>query len=137
MTEIEHRMTNSFSICYHLFQSDQMWIFLFDMFQNTETLLIIGAMITNESWRQEFIALRRERLRQAQALGSLPLLVLGREQSEMARRQKELDELTALSTAGKLIIAKDSGHEIHLYRPDLVVQAIREVVTNARSKKSG
>ena len=43
--------------------------------------------------------------------------------------------MTALSSAGKLIIAKDSGHEIHLYRPELVVQAIREVVTAARAKK--
>ena len=94
------------------------------------------ALITNESWRQEFIALRRERLSQAHALGSLPFLVLGREQSDMARRQKELDELKALSSAGKLVIAKDSGHEIHLYRPDLVVQAIREVVTAARDKMS-
>ena len=57
------------------------------------------ALITNESWRQEFIALRRERLRQAHALGSLPLIVLGREQSDMARRQKDLDALTALSSA--------------------------------------
>jgi len=92
--------------------------------------------VTNESWRQEFIALRRERLRQAHVLGSLPLIVLGRKQSDMARRQKELNELTALSSAGKLIIAKDSGHEIHLYQPDAVVQAIREVVTAARGKKS-
>src|SRR5439155_24986539 len=96
--------------------------------------LVSLAMITNESWRQEFIALRRERLRQAHALGSLPLIVLGREKS--ARRQKELDELTALSSAGKLVIAKDSGHEIHLYQPDLVVQAIREVVSAARGQKS-
>jgi hypothetical protein len=92
------------------------------------------AMTTNESWRQEFIALRRERLRQAHALGSLPLIVLGRKETD--KRQKELDELTALSSAGKLVIAKDSGHEIHLYRPDLVVEAIREVVTAARGKKS-
>jgi pimeloyl-ACP methyl ester carboxylesterase len=92
--------------------------------------------ITDESWRQEFIALRRERLRQAHALGSLPLIVLGRKQDDMARRQKELDALTALSSVGKLIIAKDSGHQIHLYKPDLVVQAIREVVTAARGKKS-
>src|SRR5262249_52159345 len=95
------------------------------------------AMITNESWRQEFIALRRERLRQVHVLGSLPLIVLGRQQSDMAKRQKDLDALTALSSAGKLIIAKDSGHEIHLYRPDVVVQAIRDVVTAARGKASG
>jgi hypothetical protein len=39
--------------------------------------------------------------------------------------------------AGKLIIAKDSGHEIRLYRPNLLVRAIREVVTEARSKRPG
>jgi hypothetical protein len=88
---------------------------------------------TDESWRQEFIALRRERLHQAHALGSLPLIVLGRKQS--AKRQKELDDLTALSSAGKLIIAENSGHEIHLYRPELLVQAIREVVNAARQKQ--
>jgi hypothetical protein len=49
-------------------------------------------------------------------------------------KHKELDELTALSSAGKLVIAKDSGHEIHLYHPELVVQAIREVVTAARQR---
>jgi pimeloyl-ACP methyl ester carboxylesterase len=89
--------------------------------------------VTDESWRQEFIALRRERLHQGHALGDLPLMVLGRKES--AKRQKELNDLAALSRAGKLVIAKGSGHEIHLYRPELVVQAIREVVTAARDKK--
>jgi pimeloyl-ACP methyl ester carboxylesterase len=92
-------------------------------------------MVTAESWRQEFIALRRERLRQAPALGSLPLVVLGRKQNDSERRERHLAELKALSSAGKLIMAGESGHEIHLYRPELVVQAIREVVTVARDKK--
>ena len=98
---------------------------------------IYQELVTSESWRQEFIALRRERLRQEHSLGSLPLIVLGRKQSDWEMRQRHLAELTALSSAGKLILAKDSGHEIHLYRPDLVVEAIREVVTAARGKKSG
>jgi pimeloyl-ACP methyl ester carboxylesterase len=92
-------------------------------------------LTTNESWRQEFIALRRERLRRDHALGSLPLIVLGRKQSDWEVRKRHLDELKALSSAGKLIIADKSGHEIHLYRPELVVDAIREVVTAARGKK--
>jgi pimeloyl-ACP methyl ester carboxylesterase len=96
--------------------------------------LVRLVMSTDESWRQEFIALRRERLRQAHVLGGLPLIVLGRKESD--RRQKELHDLTALSRAGKLIIAKDSGHEIHRYRPELVVEAIRVVVIAARGKKS-
>jgi pimeloyl-ACP methyl ester carboxylesterase len=91
--------------------------------------------IAAESWRQEFIALRRERLRQKHPLGSLPLVVMGRKQADWETRRRHLDELTALSGAGKLVVAEGSGHEIHLYRPDLVVQAIREVVTAARDKE--
>jgi pimeloyl-ACP methyl ester carboxylesterase len=43
---------------------------------------IYQEMVSAESWRQEFIALRRERLRQEHALGSLPLIVLGRKQDD-------------------------------------------------------
>ena len=96
---------------------------------------IYQELITAESWRQEFIALRRERLRQAHPLGTLPLIVLGRKQSDWPTRQRHLAELKALSRAGKLIVSEDSGHEIHLYRPELVVQAIREVVEAARNTK--
>jgi pimeloyl-ACP methyl ester carboxylesterase len=96
---------------------------------------IYQELVTAESWRQEFIALRRERLHQEHSLGSLPLIVLGRKQTDWQTRQRHLAELKALSSAGKLIVAEDSGHEIHLYRPELVVQAIREVVTAARDKK--
>jgi pimeloyl-ACP methyl ester carboxylesterase len=95
---------------------------------------IYQELVTAESWRQEFIALRRERLRQEHALGSLPLVVLGRKQRDWETRQRHLAELKALSSAGKLTIAEDSGHQIHLYRPELVVQAIREVVAAARDK---
>jgi pimeloyl-ACP methyl ester carboxylesterase len=97
---------------------------------------IYQEMVTVESWRQEFIALRRERLSQKHPLGNLPLIVLGRKQSDWETRRRHLAELKGLSSAGKLIVADDSGHEIHLSRPDLVVRAIREVVTAARQKKS-
>src|SRR5207248_3265438 len=93
---------------------------------------IINDLITADSWRQEFIALRRRRLASPHALGSLPLIVLGRNQSDNEIRQKDLRALTALSNTGKLIIAENSGHAIHLYRPELVTKAIREVVTVAR-----
>jgi pimeloyl-ACP methyl ester carboxylesterase len=44
-------------------------------------------------------------------------------------------ELARLSSAGKLITAEGSGHMIHLERPDLVAQAIREVIREARLGK--
>jgi hypothetical protein len=60
---------------------------------------------------------------------------LGRRQKDWETRQRQLAELKGLSSSGKLILAGDSGHEIHLYRPELVVQSIKEVVTTARAKK--
>jgi pimeloyl-ACP methyl ester carboxylesterase len=96
---------------------------------------IYQELVVAESWRQEFIALRRERLRRKHPLGSLPLIVLGRRQSDWETRRRHLADLQGLSSAGKLIIARNSGHEIHLYRPELVVQAIREVVTAARDRQ--
>jgi len=89
-------------------------------------------MIIADSWRQEFIAQRQQRLASAHPLGSLPLIVLGRNQNDV--RLKDLKNMSALSTVGELIIAENSGHEIHLYRPDLVLQSIRKVVAAARSK---
>jgi pimeloyl-ACP methyl ester carboxylesterase len=95
---------------------------------------IYQELVTAESWRQEFIALRSERLRHKHALGSLPLIVLGRKQRDMETRQRHLAELKGLSSTGKLVIAEESGHEIHLYQPKLVVKAIQEVVATARRR---
>ncbi|HLB86443.1 MAG TPA: hypothetical protein VJK29_02195, partial [Terriglobales bacterium] len=84
--------------------------------------------ITAESWRQEFVALRNRRLATPHALGDLPLIVLrrGRRTNDVLN-QREAD-LVALSSIGTLVIATESDHEIQLYQPDLVVQAIRDVI---------
>ncbi len=36
-------------------------------------------------------------------------------------------ELVSISSQGKLVVANQSGHFIHLDQPELVVQSIREV----------
>lgn len=41
-------------------------------------------------------------------------------------------ELAALSTRGRVVVAEDAGHDIHLDRPDLVLDAIRSVLAAAR-----
>ncbi len=89
--------------------------------------------ITAESWRQEFVALRQLRLATSHALGDLPLIVLrrGRRTNDVLN-QREAD-LVALSSVGKLVIATESDHEIQLYQPDLVVQAIRDVIEETLS----
>jgi pimeloyl-ACP methyl ester carboxylesterase len=93
--------------------------------------------ITAESWRQEFVALRNQRLATPHALGDLPLVVLRRGlRTNAILNQREAD-LVALSSVGKLIVATQSDHEIQLYQPDLVVQTIRDVIGASRGHHAG
>ncbi len=87
-----------------------------------------------ESWRQEFTALRRQRLSKEHPLGNLPLIVLERSEGADESWHVKQIQLAGLSTAGKLIRAEGSGHMIHLYRPDLVVNAVREVLAASRRR---
>jgi pimeloyl-ACP methyl ester carboxylesterase len=50
--------------------------------------------------------------------------------AEAQRRQ------AALSTHGQLIIAEGSGHAIHWEQPALVIDAVRQVVADVRSRLS-
>ena len=88
-----------------------------------------------ESWRQEFSALRRQRLSGRYPLGAVPLRVLERERDTTDIWHVQQIQLAALSSEGKLIKAEGSGHMIHLQRPDFVVEAIREVVLDIRRAK--
>jgi pimeloyl-ACP methyl ester carboxylesterase len=81
-------------------------------------------------------------------LGDIPLAVLAGvrdegtlpgvtpEESKRLREEKsaQKEAMTRLSTNSKYIATAKSGHEIHLTEPDLVVQAIREVVEAARHR---
>lgn len=89
------------------------------------------SLATAESWRQEFTALRNERLCQQNPLGSLPLIVLERAKDSTETWHTQQVELAHLSSNGKLSKADGSGHMIHLERPDLVVNAINEVAEKA------
>jgi pimeloyl-ACP methyl ester carboxylesterase len=42
-------------------------------------------------------------------------------------------ELAALSSRGRLVVAENAGHMVHHERPDVVVDAIRDVVEGVRS----
>lgn len=88
------------------------------------------------------------------SLGDIPLIVLRHGDppppfpDELAVGEEDLqvyedtwgelqEELASLSTAGRIVVAEGAGHMIHHDRPDLVVQAIREVVEAARSRWKG
>ena len=75
-------------------------------------------------------------LQAAPALGDRPLIVLASEQNmtatpywaEAQRRQ------AALSTNGRLIVPAGSGHYIHWEQPALVIDAVRQVIEDVRSR---
>jgi len=77
-------------------------------------------------------------LQAAPALGDRPLIVLAAEQNmtatpywgEAQRRQ------AALSTNGRLIVPAGSGHYIHWEQPMLVIDAVRQVIEDVRSRSS-
>jgi hypothetical protein len=61
------------------------------------------------------------------------LIVLERSQGTTETSHTQQVQLAALSSVGKLVKAENSGHMIHLYRPDVVAQAIRDVVSAAKN----
>jgi pimeloyl-ACP methyl ester carboxylesterase len=97
---------------------------------------------------EEFLRMHKERLKNRATLGDLPLVVLARTHGgypdgmsisadvlEKERKDLQLD-LARLSRKGKLVFATNSGHNIHLEDPELVVRTIREVVQQNREQHS-
>jgi pimeloyl-ACP methyl ester carboxylesterase len=83
-----------------------------------------------QTMRSEHTALRT--LHQLSAseehpLHDLPLVVLTRGLDESPARLRSQQALVRLSSKGKQVVVDDSDHEIQLFRPDVVVQAIADV----------
>jgi pimeloyl-ACP methyl ester carboxylesterase len=88
--------------------------------------------------------LHQLRIAKAHPLGNIPLAVLTASQFDVVQgpgmtveqaRQDHLrlqNDLTQLSTNSRQIIVAGSGHEIYLYKPDVVVRYIATVVFSAR-----
>ena len=122
------------------------------MFSETEKESVLAELYRTGRWN----AIEREGdmtsaySGQPQKLGDMPLVVLSQEMdaqkyfeqlSQVPETQLTLemmqpmvdiyienqDELAALSTRGKRIVVKDSGHNIQLDQPQAVIEAIREV----------
>ncbi len=73
-------------------------------------------------------------LQAAPALGDLPLLVLaaGESMEQIPYWPEAQRRLAALSTQGRLIVVEESGHSIHAEQPARVIDAVRQVVDEAR-----
>lgn len=54
--------------------------------------------------------------------------------TEEANWQEHQQKLAALSTNSRPILAQESGHEIQMQQPDLVVDAIREVLAKVHDR---
>lgn len=64
-------------------------------------------------------------------LGDLPLVVLTAANPDAKRLDDQL-QTTALSRTGRHVVATSSGHWIPLEEPDLIVDAVREVLESTR-----
>jgi pimeloyl-ACP methyl ester carboxylesterase len=96
------------------------------------------AAASNPFELEELASLRADHARAVHPLGDMALIVLtrGRAEEEGVEAQKHEEEhrndhtaLAALSTRGKLVIAERSGHHVQLDQPELVAQAVTEVLT--------
>jgi pimeloyl-ACP methyl ester carboxylesterase len=92
------------------------------------------------SWRKEFLQEFEETDARRYPLGALPVIVLssGPIAGESERRSREgaAARLDFLSSNSVHITATGSGHEIHLYQPDIVVQALVRAASAVRNRGS-
>jgi pimeloyl-ACP methyl ester carboxylesterase len=91
------------------------------------------------SWRKEFLREFEETdAGKEHPLGKLPVMVLssGPIATEAERRSRNgaAARLDFLSSNSVHITATGSGHEIHLYQPDLVVKAVLRAVSAVRNR---
>jgi len=79
-------------------------------------------------------------------LGDIPLVVLTRDEydypgpdatSLITEHKEQQNRMAKLSSRGHQNIVAHSGHEIHLYQPDAVVGAIRQVMTKHPVPRDG
>jgi pimeloyl-ACP methyl ester carboxylesterase len=94
---------------------------------------------SNLSWRKEFLREFEEtEASEKRPLGELPVMVLSSgpvaTESERQSRNGAAARLDFLSANTLHITATGSGHEIHLFQPDLVVQALLRAVSAVRSR---
>ena len=75
-------------------------------------------------------------LQAAPSLGDRPLIVLASEQNMTATPYwaEAQRRLAALSTNGRLIVPAGSVHSIHWEQPTLVIDAVRQVIEDVRSR---
>ncbi len=95
----------------------------------SETLTALASLIENVPASAALVD------RSSVDLGALPLRVLTAANPSSERRRDQ-DEVAKLSSRGRHVVAAASGHWIPLDEPELVVEAIRSVLDEIRSRES-
>ncbi len=75
-------------------------------------------------------------LQAAPSLGDRPLIVLAAEQSmeTIPRWTEAQHQQAAMSTNGRLVVVEGSGHYIQFEHPEVVIDAVKQVVTQAQGR---
>jgi pimeloyl-ACP methyl ester carboxylesterase len=87
-----------------------------------------------ERERAMLATLREIRKTQEHPLGDRPFVVLSRGSNGSQDLWDVHATAARLSTNSRHTVVSDAGHEIHLFRPDVVIQAILDVATSVRTK---
>lgn len=90
------------------------------------------------SWRNEFLREFEETDAKARPLGSLPVVVVSSApvatEAERRTRDGAAARLDFLSSNTMHVTASGSGHEVHLYQPDRVIQALLRILAAVRNR---
>jgi pimeloyl-ACP methyl ester carboxylesterase len=90
------------------------------------------------SWRKEFLKEFAETDARKYPLGSLPVVVISSEpsapQSGLHTHDEAAPRLDFLSSNNIHVTATGSGHEIHLYKPDIVIETLARTVQAIRTR---
>jgi pimeloyl-ACP methyl ester carboxylesterase len=89
------------------------------------------------SWRKEFLREFDETEAGTPPLGALPVVVISSDpiQADTTRSRDGFAARRLLfSRNTTLVVAKGSGHEIHLYQPETVVQTLRQTIATLRNR---
>jgi pimeloyl-ACP methyl ester carboxylesterase len=87
-----------------------------------------------ESERAQLAQLRQRRQERTHPLGDRPLVVLSRGLDTNPERDASFSQLAQISSNARHTVVKNAGHEIHLFEPTAVIQAVQHVVEAARNK---
>jgi pimeloyl-ACP methyl ester carboxylesterase len=78
---------------------------------------------------------RQASLAQEFPLGSKPVIVLSRSIGGNQGMWDVHANAARISSNSRHAVVPESGHEIHLFKPDVVIQAVRDVVADYTRKK--